>query len=388
MWPFSLAWRKGTYVRLNPISRPKKGFCLSILKWGSMLGAIAIIVFFSVCKLQLNMRVYVRQWISHEELRYYEPLHGCFDNIPSDSPYYAQGHSTFKYEITPGLQLNEGWDCYDFANTIQPVGEPTEHTIYHTYWRADLLEMGDKQRSTFRSFFATQNLNHSTVYLWSNSELSSPILTEIKSHFGDRLQVFVFNANELAKDTPLQDFPYLTLKDSYAYLDGDIVRLLALYKYGGMWFDMDSLFIRDMQPLFEREWVGQWDCFLPETCPFNGAFMRFRKDSPYVCEMLADVATGALPRKGSTDWGSYMYYRVYRRLMANGKRPFDIIPWCFTDSVSCHPSNSMPQAFDEAKFSTERLMQVFAFHWHNKWNKKPGSVFRFLDNLHKTNVGW
>src|SRR4051812_21956653 len=95
--------RKGTYVRLNAISRPNKGLCLSILKWAVVLGILTLIIFFSLCKLQLNPRVYLRDWVTHEQDHYDEPLHGCFDNISSESPYYAQGHSSFKYEIFAGI---------------------------------------------------------------------------------------------------------------------------------------------------------------------------------------------------------------------------------------------------------------------------------------------
>ncbi|RUP43695.1 hypothetical protein BC936DRAFT_136845 [Jimgerdemannia flammicorona] len=386
MWPFSGARKNAAYVRLSP----RRGLCFSPFKIAALLGVMGIVVFFSVAQLQLNLRVYLREWISHEEDRYYEPLHGCFDNVPADSPYYSQDAVSFKHDIAAGIPLTDGWECFDFASTIksEPT-KPREHIIYHTYWRADLLPIGDKQISALRSVYATQNINYTTIYLWSNGDLTnSRLLMNLKNRVGESLQLRHYKAEELAKDTPMDGSPNLVFNDQYAYLDGDLIRLLALYKYGGMWFDMDSLFIRDMSPLFEREWVSQWDCFLPRGYPFNGAFMRFRKDSPYVCEMLTEMATGPLPRKKTIDWGGYMYYRVYRRLLANGRMPFDIVPWCFSDPVSCHPYNSMPKLAEESKFDKRRLMQVFAYHWHNQWNKSPGTVFRYLDELHKDKLKW
>ena len=67
----------------------------------------------------------------------------------------------------------------------------------------------------------------------------------------------------------MEGSPHLSFKDNSGYLDGDLIRLLAIYRYGGMWFDMDSLFVRDMAPLMEHEWLSQWDCFLPNGFPFN-----------------------------------------------------------------------------------------------------------------------
>ncbi|KAI8081678.1 uncharacterized protein BX664DRAFT_340994 [Halteromyces radiatus] len=377
-----------TYIR--PIKRWRPW---TILKWAIILGCIGILTFFIVCDLQLNIRIYLRNWISHADEAYYEQLGGCFKSLPDDSP-YIHGSQGYVYDVTPGIGLLDDFDCYDFASTIQPIPKTTldsssKPMIYHAYWRADLAPVGPKQLATLRSFFATQNVENSVIYLWSNGDLSnSSVIKDIKSHVGDRLQTLIYDPKELSKGSPMEASPHLDFQDTSGYLDGDLVRLLVLYRYGGMWFDMDSLFIRDMSPLFEREWLQQWDCFLPDGFPFNGAFMRFNKHSPYLCEMLTEMARGPLPRPNTIDWGGYMYYRVYRRLLHHGIRPWSVLPWCFTDSMVCAPSNSMPNAFVETEFSEHRLLQTFAYHWHNQWKKEPGSLFRFLENRHKNVTGW
>lgn len=286
----------------------------------------------------------------------------------------------------------EDHDCYDFAATLQSnkkISNPDDPMIFHAYWRADLAPVGPKQLATLRSFFATQNQNNSIVYLWSNGDLSqSQIIKDVQSHVGDRLQTKIYSPHELAKGSPMEDSPHLEFKDESGYLDGDLIRLLVVYRYGGMWFDMDSLFIRDMTPLLEHEWLTQWDCYLPNSYPFNGAFMRFNKQSPYLCEMLSELASGPLPRPGTIDWGAYMYYRVYRRLLHHGIRPWSVLPWCFTDPMICSPKNSMPNAFIETDFDKERLLQTFAYHWHNQWKKEPGSLFKFLEERHINITGW
>ena len=57
----------------------------------------------------------------------------------------------------------------------------------------------------------------------------------------------------------------LKVKDEKAWIDGDVVRLLVLWAYGGVWIDMDSLLTRDMTPLLEHEFVTQWDCYGTST---------------------------------------------------------------------------------------------------------------------------
>ncbi|KAI9283265.1 hypothetical protein BY458DRAFT_496005 [Sporodiniella umbellata] len=380
------------YTRLPTAStfiRPKRWKTLSVIKYTLLIITVLVTTFFIVCQLQLNIRIYLRNWVSHSDDAYYAPLANCFDKLPKDSP-YLMGKTQYANDLSPGISLMEDYDCYDYAATIQPSGtQNTETMIYHAYWRADLAPVGEKQKATLRSFFATQSPNNTVVYLWSNGDLStSPVIQEIQKHVGNRLQTKIYDSRELSKGSPMEGSSHLELKDDSGYLDGDLVRLLVIYRYGGMWFDMDSLFVRDMSPLFEQEWLLQWDCYLPAGFPFNGAFMRFHKESPYLCEMLSEISTGPLPRPDTIDWGGYMYYRIYRRLLSNGIRPWTVLPWCFADPMVCSPKNSMPNAFIETEFSEERLLKTFAYHWHNQWKKEPGSLFRFLDNLHKKNIGW
>ncbi|KAI8365335.1 uncharacterized protein BYT42DRAFT_589583 [Radiomyces spectabilis] len=375
----------------NPTTyvRPKRWRILSMFKWAVVVGVLAVLTFFAICNLQLNVRIYLRNWISHSDNLYYRPLAGCFDGLPPDSP-YLRGDGGYENDLSPGISLMEDYDCYDYAATLQPV-PTTSHqkTIFHAYWRADLAPVGPKQLATLRSFFATQNPNTTMIYLWSNGDLSpSPVIKEIQSHVGDRLQTKLYDPKELSKGTPMEGSPHLDLNDASGYLDGDLLRLLVVYRYGGMWFDMDSLFVRDVSPLLEQEWLSQWDCFLPNSFPFNGAFMRFHKESPYLCEMLSEVANGPLPRPNTIDWGGYMYYRIYRRLLHHRIRPWTVLPWCFTDPMVCAPRNSMPNAFIETEFPEDRLLQTFAYHWHNQWKKEPGSLFRFLETRHKNVTGW
>lgn len=385
-----------TYTRLpSPTTFiiPKRWRLITVLKYVVIIVATIIISFFAICNLQLNVRVYLRDWISHADDAYYEPLAGCFDSLPDSSP-YKNGVTQYTYDVAPGISLMEDYDCYDFAATIKskpflehPISK--EKTVYHAYWRSDIAPVGPKQLATLRSFFVTQDPTNTVLYLWSNGDLSvSPVIQEIKKHVGDRLQTKIYVPKDLAKGSPMEGSPHLDFKDDSGYLDGDLIRLLAIYRYGGMWFDMDSLFIRDMAPLLEHEWLSQWDCFLPNGFPFNGAFMRFHRKSPYLCEMLSELASGPLPRKDSIDWGGYMYYRIYRRLLHHGIRPWAVLPWCFTDSMVCSPMNSMPNAFIEADFDKERLLQTFAYHWHNQWKKEPGSLFKYLEARHKNITSW
>jgi len=121
--------------------------------------------------------------------------------------------------------------------------------------------------------------------------------------------------------------------------------------------------------------------------------MRFRQHSPYLCEAFHIMHTSTAPRPGSTDWGSILYHRLWRRLVAGGVPPFKILPFCFTDGRSCRLDNRLPDPFVPDRGQTmsfhtkdggsldQALQNVFSVHLHNQWEKlypKGGWVERLL----------
>lgn len=227
-------------------------------------------VFFSLWEPHIEFALYSRSWIRNE-VEALHPLSGCFDahrishkyNI-SQSIYGAK-----KTEIHSGQPMKLGMDCYNFAGTIKSAHytppqwiPPDDRMQYHTYWRSDLAHFGERQEWMIKSFFATQNTETSRLILWSNGDLSeNKIIQKWVRRYPDTFSVKKVDLDKLAKGTALEGSKLLRLKDKKAWIDGDMVRLLVLWAYGGVWVDMDSLLTRDLMPLLEHEFVTQWDCY-------------------------------------------------------------------------------------------------------------------------------
>jgi hypothetical protein len=164
------------------------------------------------------------------------------------------------------MSMRLGLDCYDFAGTIRPLSSSAlapnrPRTNYHTYWRTDLAAFGERQEYTLKSFFATQN-PHSRLIMWSNGDLSSnALLASYVARYPGAFELRVADVQALSKGTPLENSPLLSSRDEKAWLDGDLVRLLVVWRDGGVWVDMDTLLTRDLTPLLEHEFVTQWDCY-------------------------------------------------------------------------------------------------------------------------------
>ncbi|KAI0792490.1 glycosyltransferase family 32 protein [Abortiporus biennis] len=351
---------------------------------------------------------YSRGWVQRE-VETVRPLASCFDpqNI---SPRYNVSQSIYgpkTTEVHAGMPLRLGMDCYNFAGTVLPLNRtssqewirPEDRTQYHSYWRSDLITFGERQEWMLKSFFSTQHVESSRFILWTNDDVKvkdNDIIKKWLKAYPDSFMVAKVNYNDLALGTALEGSSLLNVKDTKAWIDGDLVRLLVLWVYGGVWVDMDSLLTRDLGPLLEHEFVTQWDCYDKKYVPFNGALMSFKQHSPYLCEAFHIMENSPAPRQGTTDWGATLYLKMWRRLVSAQIPPFKILPWCFTDGRSCRLDNRLPDPFTEDPYSgawtsglgreengglDKALGQVFSVHLHNQWTKnfpKDGWVDRLL----------
>jgi len=348
---------------------------------------------------------YSRHWVK-EQVEEMQPLAGCFDPHRVSPAYNLTRslHGSKHQQVHAGLPLRLGMDCYNFAGTIKPIHDypasripPEQRVHYHTYWRIDLASFGERQEWMLKSFFATQNVHTSRLVLWSNGDLSGvEIIQKWLRRYPDAFTTKVVDYEVLARGTSLSGSELLRIKDKKAWVDGDLVRLLVLWAYGGVWVDMDSLLTRDLAPLLDQEFVTQWDCYDKLYVPFNGALMHFHRQSPYLCEAFHIMTTSPPPRPGTTDWGATLYLKLWRRLVSSSLPPFSILPWCFTDGRSCRLDNRLPDPFtadppngqwtsgwgrEEGGGLDRVLGRVFSVHLHNQWHKpypKNGWVERLL----------
>lgn len=247
-----------------PSSRKSRKRCLYLV-----LGVLAITVLalwhvFRTYEFQFEMSVYSRAWVKAEfdDIR---PLKGCF-NSPSPEYNMTRHEAGRHHMLSPGLGMRRGLSCYDFASTIQPVpGEEARDLVYHSYWRSDLRPFSARQAATLEAFVASQPHHNSKLILWSNgadmlrnNEHIQPFLQDWSSIF----EVRQANMTELAIGTEIDGLlESVGLFDARAWVDGDALRLLVLWHYGGIWMDMDMLLTRDLHLLTESEFVMQWDCY-------------------------------------------------------------------------------------------------------------------------------
>eukprot|EP00041_Stephanoeca_diplocostata_P013180 m.229581 g.229581 ORF g.229581 m.229581 type:complete len:283 (-) comp19250_c1_seq80:4223-5071(-) len=92
----------------------------------------------------------------------------------------------------------------------------------------------------------------------------------------------------------------------------DVFRLLVLHKFGGVWVDTDTIFLRGIRPVVE--WGGEFGGKFAMTLKYNNAFLSLRQNSTlskalleFVCQYPKDHRTTetyckAVGNPCHTDW--------------------------------------------------------------------------------------
>jgi hypothetical protein len=211
-----------------------------------------------------ELAFYRRSWV-RAELGAARPLAGCFarENVSSLYDVSQKVYGPRSTEVQAGMPLKTNRDCYNFAATIHtpPHRRDMEPVLFHSYWRTDLAEFTQRQEWFLRSLYATQPPG-ARLILWSNGDLSKNRIVSawMRTH-PTTFETRIVSVHSLARGTALEGSALLNIQDEKAWVDGDLVRLLVLWVYGGIWIDMDSLLTRDLTPLLEHEFVTQWDCY-------------------------------------------------------------------------------------------------------------------------------
>ncbi|TXG48306.1 hypothetical protein EZV62_027600 [Acer yangbiense] len=105
---------------------------------------------------------------------------------------------------------------------------------------------------------------------------------------GYKVAVAMPSLDELLKDTPAHIFASVWFEwrktKFYSTHYSELVRLAALYKYGGIYIDSDIIILKPLSSL--NNTVGLEDPLAGSS--LNGAVMAFRKHSPFILECLKE----------------------------------------------------------------------------------------------------
>jgi len=281
--------------------------------------------------------------------------------------------------------------CLDFIASKKKEDHkyPEGVTYFHLYTEVKT----DKELLAVTSYLATQNLDKTKLIVWSDYDITDQANIQPYKDFVD---FRVYNPRELAKGTPLEGMEsHLNPGgDQNHWMSSGIMRFLVLYKFGGVYFDMDMVLLDDFKPILGQDFAYQWggstdfskerrwepDCHGP--C---AAMLGAVKGSQYIKDCMEQLIK--TPATGGTCYDEDMLGYVY------AMRPFTVFPSPFfnTEWLMSKTDKPLSEEVESSWFSkplkdeTNLFLEAFAWHWHNSSNKSKdvveGSKFDLLRKL-------
>ena len=273
--------------------------------------------------------------------------------------------------------------CLKFLKEIKDSDYqyPKQKIKFHIYTEIKT----EKELMSIKSYLATQSLEHTELVVWSDYDISdNPMIQPYKKY----ITLNVYDPQKEAIGTPLARNKRLKNKDGLYYLQSDLARILLLYKYGGIWYDMDVILLRDFKPILDQEymymWGGETDFINQGAC---ATVISGHAGSEFMTKLIKKLKkTKAKPN--SLCWGKKMFAEIYR------KYKFNIMPSAFFNtewgmSVNEQGVNGTEietRWFFNPLVNEEHLfLDAFGWHWHNSSKKTfrilPGSKFELIQKI-------
>ncbi len=157
-------------------------------------------------------------------------------------------------------------------------------------------------------------------------------------------------------------------------------RILVLGKYGGIYFDFDVLFLKDLRPLCNVEFFYQWS----NQGYGNNAVLHFYRNSANILALAERSikihscrSVALLQFKDCSTWPEDIYVfpsYLFDPLWIAQDREISINNYCnrFADFFTGNTPITMAEFFPGA----------YAYHWHNYWDMsiRQGTVVGYLSD--------
>ena len=259
-------------------------------------------------------------------------------------------------------------------NYYLPEGEKT---IFHVYWYG---LMNHKQICCINSYLATQDLSNTELWVWLDCETYEQCQNLIPKH--NNISVKKYIPDVLAKNTRFEGNPIIN-QNKFLKFRSDLARILFLHKYGGLYYDLDMILLKDLQPLLGIEFCYTWSTM---KCG-NNAILRIKKNSE-LSNQLIDKYLKIIPTKKFVVWYNQFIFTNEIKITCFPSVMFDPV-WNLSYTKTKSKWTKLSD-FDSFFKRTDESVnpffdnQIFAYHWHSRQNidVEPDSFFDKIEIRH------
>lgn len=245
---------------------------------------------------------------------------------------------------------------------------PTDEiTLYHVYWYGTI---GRHEICSILSYLYSQDLSSTELWVWLDKHTYDLSKNGIPKH--ENIKVKKYDPTNEATGTPFVDYQYLDQTTSIKFRS-DIFRVLVLYNYGGVYFDLDMLLLKDLKPLLGLEFCYSW----ADLKGGNNGILRLKQHSPLCIQIMDKYRNTVSPfgLEGRRFFLGYNYKYIFTEDIDLTCLPcvlFDPV-WILFDRKTKSIYSALANFDDFFKSTDEDIDnffdgKIYAYHIHSRNN--------------------
>ena len=246
-----------------------------------------------------------------------------------------------------------------------------EQIIYHVYWYGKLDR---KQLLCINSYLATQNLNRTKLWIWLDyltySDSNKEIIPKHKN-----IEIKKYTPEQEAKETLFENKSFIN-EIKFIKFRSDLARVIILYKYGGLYYDLDMILLKDLMCLLNLEFCYSWS-YKTEG---NNGILRLKKRSDN-CKQIMNKYLNI--NKEFVVWYNQYIFNNDINIFCLPSVMFDPV-WILHDKKLKSKYSKLCNLDYFFKKTNETIFfdnVLFAYHWHSRTDTiiEKNSYFCYIE---------
>ena len=241
---------------------------------------------------------------------------------------------------------------------------------FHCFWRGPISDLHLMSLHSLDKFHP-----NSKIIFWTTNIIDiekCEVWIKIKNLLKERIELKVLleiDFNESGASSLYSTYKSATTNmpgkskdnEGLAYIS-DIVRFIVLYLYGGVWFDMDVLFLRNLDSIKLKRFVSQWGT---DECG-NAAILKLEKGHNLNTKIILSFEKPFHPLTSLKENNDLDLTILPSTL-------FDIL-WRPKSQIPNLQFNDLDDFFKLEKFDLPK--EIYSYHWHNRWTYPTPPFFK------------
>ena len=240
-----------------------------------------------------------------------------------------------------------------------------KNIVFHVYWFGKL---NNNQIISIKSFLATQNLDKCKLFVWLDEYCDFYEKNKLLIPNHKNIILKKFNYFEMTKNTLFENKNYF-IENPNLKFRSDISRLLILYHYGGLYYDLDTILLNDFSNILGLEFCYQWST----QKRGNNAILRLNKQSNNCIKIMNKYIIELEHKKRKFSLG-------FNEFIFNDDLDIYCLPCSFFDPVWILFDNKQKSKYSNLKNFDNFFVKtneninlsnffgghIYAYHWHSR----------------------